>query len=194
MGQIFVEFGYFLFYYLVTLVAEMKVQSFKLRQWIRYFLIKMCQSRPLFVYFCSFHIPIQITIIQFEHHKLKQVVMMCLGLELGVAVWKAQMNPLTLEKVFFGLTLDFWGIGGKHFFSVLVEQMVYKWAGRPSKLKIIVLTTLYSWLSKKVSSSLKMFNTVSWSIRSRAPLRLLEGRRFKSVKKEPYWECWGMHL
>ena len=32
---------------------------------------------------------------------------MCLGLELGVAVWKAQMNPLTLEKVFFGLTLDF---------------------------------------------------------------------------------------
>ena len=81
----------------------MKVQSFKLRQWIRYFLIKCANPGLFFVYFCSFHIPI----IQFEHYKLKQVVMVCLGLELGVAVWKAQMNPLTLEKVFFGLTLDF---------------------------------------------------------------------------------------
>ena len=31
-----------------------------------YFFLKMGQSRPLFVYFRSFHIPIQMTIIQFE--------------------------------------------------------------------------------------------------------------------------------
>ena len=43
----------------------------------------MGQSLPLFVYFRSFHIPIQVTNIQFELFNL------CLGLELGAAGWKA---------------------------------------------------------------------------------------------------------
>ena len=34
--------------------------------------LKNGQSRPLFVYFCSFHIPTQITNIQFEQYKLKK--------------------------------------------------------------------------------------------------------------------------
>ena len=36
------------------------------------FFKKMGQSRPLFVYFRSFHIPIQMTNIQFEQYKLKK--------------------------------------------------------------------------------------------------------------------------
>ena len=36
------------------------------------FFLKMGQSRPLFVYFRSFHIPIQMTNIQFEQYKLKK--------------------------------------------------------------------------------------------------------------------------
>ena len=36
------------------------------------FLKKMGQSRPLFVYFRSFHIPIQMSNIQFEQFKLKK--------------------------------------------------------------------------------------------------------------------------
>ena len=37
-----------------------------------FFFFKMGQSRPLFVYFRSFHIPIQMTNIQFEQYKLKK--------------------------------------------------------------------------------------------------------------------------
>ena len=36
------------------------------------FLKKMGQSQPLFVYFRSFRIPIQMTNIQFEQYKLKK--------------------------------------------------------------------------------------------------------------------------
>ena len=35
-------------------------------------IFKMGQSRPLFVYFCSFHIPIQMINLQFEQYKLKK--------------------------------------------------------------------------------------------------------------------------
>ena len=48
-----------------------------------------------FVYFCTFHILIQITIIYFEQSKLKKVLMVCLGLEPGAAWWKVQTNPLS---------------------------------------------------------------------------------------------------
>ena len=37
-----------------------------------FFLKKMGQLRPLFVYFRPLHIPIQMTIIQFEQYKLKK--------------------------------------------------------------------------------------------------------------------------
>ena len=39
----------------------------------------MGQSRPLFVYFRSFHIPIQMTNTQFEQYKLKKSVDGVLG-------------------------------------------------------------------------------------------------------------------
>ena len=55
----------------------------------------MGRSRPLFVYFRSIHIPIQMTNIQFEQYKLKKVYMVCFGLEPGAAGWKAQTNPLS---------------------------------------------------------------------------------------------------
>ena len=43
------------------------------------FFKKMGQSRPLFVYFRSFHIPIQMTNIQFEQYKLKKSIDGVLG-------------------------------------------------------------------------------------------------------------------
>ena len=46
---------------------------------VLFFLKKMGQSRPLFVYFRSFHIPIQMTNIQFEQYKLKKSVDGVLG-------------------------------------------------------------------------------------------------------------------
>ena len=52
------------------------------------FLLKMDQSRPLFVYFRLFHM------IQFNY-KLMKAQMVCLGLEPGTAGWKAQTNPLS---------------------------------------------------------------------------------------------------
>ena len=55
----------------------------------------MGQSQPLFVYFRSFHIPNQMTNIQFEQYKFKKAQMVCLGLEPGVAGWKVQTNPLS---------------------------------------------------------------------------------------------------
>ena len=51
----------------------------------------MGQYRPLFVYFHSFHIPIQMKNIQFEQYKLKKR----LGLEPRAAEWKVQRNPLS---------------------------------------------------------------------------------------------------
>ena len=59
------------------------------------FFKKMGQSRPLFLYFCSFHISIQMKNIQFEHHKLKKAEIVCWGLKPRVAWWTAQMNPLS---------------------------------------------------------------------------------------------------
>ena len=40
------------------------------QKWINPFFTKMGQSRPLFVYFRSFYIPIQMTNMQFEQYKL----------------------------------------------------------------------------------------------------------------------------
>ena len=48
----------------------------------------MGQSRPLFVYFHLFHMT------QFKY-KLIKALMVCLGLEPGVAGWKVQVNPLS---------------------------------------------------------------------------------------------------
>ena len=39
----------------------------------------MGQSRPLFVYFLSFHIPIQVTNIQFELYKIEKSIDGVLG-------------------------------------------------------------------------------------------------------------------
>ena len=47
------------------------------------YFLKMGQSRPLFVYFRCFHIPIQMKNIQFEQYKLKKAKMVCLRLEPG---------------------------------------------------------------------------------------------------------------
>ena len=49
-------------------------------------------SRPLFVYFRSIHIPIQMTNIQY---KLKKALMVCLGLEPGAAGLKVQTNAVS---------------------------------------------------------------------------------------------------
>ena len=48
-------------------------------------------------FFCSFHIPIQMTNIQFEQCKLKKAKMVCLGLEPRAAGWKALTNPLSYK-------------------------------------------------------------------------------------------------
>ena len=52
----------------------MQVNPLNYTCWVRLSpLLKiMGQSRPLFVYFRSFHIPIQMTNIQFEQYKLKK--------------------------------------------------------------------------------------------------------------------------
>ena len=55
----------------------------------------MGESWPLFVYFHSFHFPIQMTNIQFEQYKLKRGLIVCLGLESGATGCKAQMSPLS---------------------------------------------------------------------------------------------------
>ena len=46
---------------------------------LKFFFFKMGQSRPLFVYFRCFHIPIQMTNIQFEQFKLKKSIDGVLG-------------------------------------------------------------------------------------------------------------------
>ena len=51
------------------------------------FLKEMGQSRPLFDYFCLFHIT--------HYNKLIKALMVWLGLEPRVAGWKVQMNPLS---------------------------------------------------------------------------------------------------
>ena len=51
------------------------------------FFLKKCHSRPLFVYFCLFHIT--------QLNELMKAKMVCLGLEPGAAGRKAQMNPLS---------------------------------------------------------------------------------------------------
>ena len=55
----------------------------------------MGESWTLFVYFRSFHIPIQMTSIQFEQYKLKKALIVCFGLKPGAAEWKALTNPLS---------------------------------------------------------------------------------------------------
>ena len=62
------------------------------------FFLKMGQSRPLFVYFHSFHIQIQITNIQFEQYKLKKVQMVCLGLKPRAVGLTVQTNPLSYDR------------------------------------------------------------------------------------------------
>ena len=54
-----------------------------------------CANPGLFAYFCSFHIPIQMTHIQFKLYKLKKAWIVCLGLEPKVAGQKVQTNPLS---------------------------------------------------------------------------------------------------
>ena len=54
----------------VVLFANQPYQTYKI--WTQWRLFLMGQSRPLFVYFRSFHIPIQMTNIQFEQYKLKK--------------------------------------------------------------------------------------------------------------------------
>ena len=59
----------------------------------------MGQSRPLFVYFCLFHIT--------QFNKLMKALIMCLGLEPGATGWNAQMNPLSYGSTFSFLSMTF---------------------------------------------------------------------------------------
>ena len=70
------------------------------------FFKKWANPGLFFVYVHSFHIPIQMTNIQFEQYKLKKALVLWLGLEPGAAGWKAQTNPQrydgTPQAKFFG--------------------------------------------------------------------------------------------
>ena len=76
------------------------------------FFKKWANPGLFFVYVHSFHIPIQMTNIQFEQYKLKKALVLWLGLKPGAAGWKAQTNPQrydgTPQAKFFGTIHRCW--------------------------------------------------------------------------------------
>ena len=71
--------------YVVSRHYIQRVKPYILWSFFHLFLKKMGQSRPLFVYFCSFLITISI--------QIEKAQMVCLGFEPGAVVWQAQMKP-----------------------------------------------------------------------------------------------------